>query len=69
MEKLVLTAREVTHLILAAAMLNDQDIAQIGDKHKGVQATVLKIQAASNYDDNTITTPAWEIIAERRSWF
>lgn len=65
MEKLQLTEKEVTNLILAAAMF--KDISAIEDK--GVKATVLKVQAASSYDNGSVTTPPWEVIARRQGWF
>lgn len=59
-ERLDLTAREVTHLILVAAMLNDRIIGEIQDK--AVQATVLKIQGVAKYYDGVIETPRWKIV-------
>lgn len=59
MDKLDLTVQEVTHLILVAAMLNDEHIAEIAEK--SVRATVLKVQAVTKYDNGSIATPAWEI--------
>lgn len=61
MERLDLTVREITHLILVAAMLNDTHISEIQDK--GVKATVLKVQSVARYaNDGTITTPRWKAV-------